>query len=539
MVKKKQTKKKLLKQARGTVSRQLAELERKLAEREGRISALAAQIGHLEGLVAAHDRLEELARQELIDADQTIRAQENLQDMIARERQEADATIRAQQLVGELSDLEKREADATIRAQERLLHLSDMEKKDAVETIRAHEALEELVRREKVESDRFFTASREVSALSARELQSRDSVLRQLLTLNRAVSGLFKREELLGLCLNGIVGLLEAEHGIVFGSSSSRPVALALCRLEAAALDQPAWIEVVRRVRLMTRESGIVVNCDTGREGKRTVLLAPLVHNGCLSGVLCLVRSGAGEGFSRFAQEAAELFAGQMAIYLNNVALFTRVREQNGQLLRLINLKDSFIRRVSEELVPRLAAPTGPEFERFRTMVERVLSITALEEEVDSLFRDTVDFREVLATVAARHTARRSERGITVTVELDPAFHAYQANLTLITTIVDELYSNAVFYNREGGWVRITGRLAGEYLELEFEDSGPGIPAEERERVFGQFFRLPEGQASNEFGAGLGLFMVRTCVAGYGGQVLLQSAPGGGCLFRVTLLAHA
>jgi signal transduction histidine kinase len=66
------------------------------------------------------------------------------------------------------------------------------------------------------------------------------------------------------------------------------------------------------------------------------------------------------------------------------------------------------------------------------------------------------------------------------------------------------------------------------------EDRGPGVPAQERERIFEPFYRLP-GASEREGGVGLGLALVRTIVERHGGEVRCEDRPGGGARFVVEL----
>ena len=74
-------------------------------------------------------------------------------------------------------------------------------------------------------------------------------------------------------------------------------------------------------------------------------------------------------------------------------------------------------------------------------------------------------------------------------------------------------------------------------VELIVDDDGPGIPAEDRERVFERFTRLDEGRARDAGGLGLGLAMAKTIVERHGGTVEIDDAPLGGARFVVRLPA--
>ncbi len=77
----------------------------------------------------------------------------------------------------------------------------------------------------------------------------------------------------------------------------------------------------------------------------------------------------------------------------------------------------------------------------------------------------------------------------------------------------------------------------GDPVELVVDDDGPGIPDEERERVFDRFFRLDSPRSRDAGGAGLGLALVRELVAAAGGTVAVERSPDGGARLRVRLPA--
>ena len=109
--------------------------------------------------------------------------------------------------------------------------------------------------------------------------------------------------------------------------------------------------------------------------------------------------------------------------------------------------------------------------------------------------------------------------------------------------IVGNLLSNAVKYNRPGGWVRVSvvpvdsraeGGTAG--WELQVADSGQGLSAEQRARLFNPFDRLG-AERGNVPGTGLGLALTRQLVEALGGSIAVDSTPGEGSTFRVWLPA--
>jgi signal transduction histidine kinase len=101
--------------------------------------------------------------------------------------------------------------------------------------------------------------------------------------------------------------------------------------------------------------------------------------------------------------------------------------------------------------------------------------------------------------------------------------------------VVGNLLDNAVTYNRPGGTVEVTLEQAGDRVRLTVRDTGRGIPAEERARVFERFHRA----ARDVRGTGLGLAIVRELVTAAGGDIDLRSREGEGTTVIVHLPAAA
>jgi signal transduction histidine kinase len=97
------------------------------------------------------------------------------------------------------------------------------------------------------------------------------------------------------------------------------------------------------------------------------------------------------------------------------------------------------------------------------------------------------------------------------------------------------LLDNAVKYGPPGQHIRVTLAPDSGHAVLAVEDEGPGIPTEERERVWTPFYRLSRDIDSAVAGSGIGLSVVRELVERHGGRVRVESAPRQGARFVVTL----
>ncbi|HVS54495.1 MAG TPA: ATP-binding protein [Opitutaceae bacterium] len=132
--------------------------------------------------------------------------------------------------------------------------------------------------------------------------------------------------------------------------------------------------------------------------------------------------------------------------------------------------------------------------------------------------------------------AARSRR-VTLKNEV-PAGLVAQADADRLRQVLSNLVDNAIKYGRVDGTVTLQGGVldAGR-VELSVRDDGPGIPAEARMRIFERFYRVDKARSREQGGTGLGLAIVKNVVQAHGGDVRVESAPGAGAEFFITLPA--
>lgn len=163
-----------------------------------------------------------------------------------------------------------------------------------------------------------------------------------------------------------------------------------------------------------------------------------------------------------------------------------------------------------------LAADVLLDVERLGRLVDDLLLLARLDE-VPRRPREPVDLRALAEDVVARYSAAR------VTVRLSPCQDTcvVSADANAARRVLTNLVDNAVRHARTAVTVSVApGRLT-------VTDDGPGIPVEDRERVFDRFTRLDNSRTRDSGGAGLGLAIVRELVAAHGGTVSLGDAGPG------------
>jgi len=233
--------------------------------------------------------------------------------------------------------------------------------------------------------------------------------------------------------------------------------------------------------------------------------------------------------------------------------------EQNKRLVELDRLKDEFLSLVSHELRTPLTSIRGyldlvldeeagtlnPEQRRFLNAVERnsgrllrlvgdLLFVAQADAGRLTLERAKVDVAALAADCveAARPFADQRAIDLQLTAVPVPALVGDRGRLA---QVVDNLVSNALKFTPEGGHVEVRTSTIGDYVYLEVEDSGIGIPAAEQPRLFERFFRAASATEQAIPGTGLGLAIVKAIVEAHAGLIEVVSAPGKGTTFRVEL----
>ena len=168
-------------------------------------------------------------------------------------------------------------------------------------------------------------------------------------------------------------------------------------------------------------------------------------------------------------------------------------------------------------------------------LVERVLTLARLDADAVSKAVPT-DLADLTAGCVAVVRPLAEAHGLTVTADLHPGLSAV-TDPDQVREVVMNLLSNAVEYNSPGGSVGVTARPSGGAAVIEVRDTGIGMSPEVSDRIFERFYRADPARHATGAHAGLGLAIVKEAVAKLGGTVAVESAPGRGSTFRVTLPA--
>ncbi|HVS50938.1 MAG TPA: ATP-binding protein [Opitutaceae bacterium] len=163
------------------------------------------------------------------------------------------------------------------------------------------------------------------------------------------------------------------------------------------------------------------------------------------------------------------------------------------------------------------------ETHRLKAIVEKLLLLSLADAGRLPLQKQAVDLSALLANIV--EDCRAQSAGLAIDAEISAGLRV-EADPDLLEQALQNLALNALKYNRPDGWVRIVARGEGGEVLVFVENSGPPIPAPDRERIFERFFRADPSRSGRSGGAGLGLSLAREIVRAHGGEVILVASDG-------------
>ncbi len=169
------------------------------------------------------------------------------------------------------------------------------------------------------------------------------------------------------------------------------------------------------------------------------------------------------------------------------------------------------------------------------SLVENLLSITKIDNGEIRLNLQPELFEDVIAE-ALRHVNRNSTEHIIQTVFEDDLLMA-KMDSQLMTQVIVNIVNNAIKYTQPGSHITITAKRDGKYVRVEIADNGPGIPDEEKSKLFDMFYTVGNTRGDDRRGLGLGLYLCRSILTAHGGSIYVRDNVPRGAVFGFTLEA--
>ena len=329
--------------------------------------------------------------------------------------------------------------------------------------------------------------------------------------------------------------------------------------------DEPLHPRSLAARTLARREPAFVIDAGTDSRARRVVVV-PLTSGREMVGALAVERRG---DVTREERAALVGFGAAIGLALDNARLLARQRrfadeleqrvsEATARLAEMDRLKSGFVALASHELrtpltalqgfaellairaftadeVRRLADIMRGEIERLGRIVSDFLDLSRLERGLAPSIRRTVLDPAPVITGAV-DLFRRTRTSHRLELHVEGALPCVDADADALDRVLKNLIGNALKYSPPGSCVRVRARAGDGVVAVDVDDEGPGIPADERARVFEPYYRVRDTAALGP-GTGLGLSVVKSLVEAHGGTVCAEAAPGAGTRMTVRLPA--
>jgi GAF domain-containing protein/two-component sensor histidine kinase len=298
------------------------------------------------------------------------------------------------------------------------------------------------------------------------------------------------------------------------------------------------------------------------RYGFRASLAVPLLREDRIIGGLVVRRKSAGE----FRPEVIELlktFATQSALAIQNARLFREIEDKSSQIEAANRHKSEFLANMSHELRTPLNAIIGfsevlldptmqvtdEERLQFQTdvlssgkhllsLINEILDLAKVEAGKMELQIEPALLQDVIEAVSNTMRPLAVKKSIDLRAECDERLALIPMDGARIKQVLLNLVGNAVKFTPETGKIWVRANAENSEVQIEVSDTGPGIPPEDRERIFLEFQQVGR-DAGKPQGTGLGLALAKKFIEMHGGKIWVESEMGKGSRFTFTLPIHA
>ena len=168
-------------------------------------------------------------------------------------------------------------------------------------------------------------------------------------------------------------------------------------------------------------------------------------------------------------------------------------------------------------------------------MVDDLLSLAKGRNELSILKPTIINVDKLLQESVKFFETQAKEKKINIEIEtLTREVSVYGSKEELLSVFIN-LLSNSIKYSSEGGNIVLRLFERDKYIVIEVSDTGIGIPKNEQDKIFSEFFRASNAKAVSEMGTGLGLAIVKAKLEQHGGSIEVESEEGKGTTFRILL----
>jgi two-component system phosphate regulon sensor histidine kinase PhoR len=244
--------------------------------------------------------------------------------------------------------------------------------------------------------------------------------------------------------------------------------------------------------------------------------------------------------------------------YRRQAELSSLLKLQNEELVSAIRLKDEFVHTVGQELrtplttmktaitllnSPSLKPPQRSRYmellvkecDRQSALISSLLDLVSLDQMADQAIIQSLQLVDIVPGVVSTYQPLAEEKGVRLAYTVPEHLPPIACLNTWLKQIVIHLLRNGIKFTPRGGQVWVKAKQQGDYVQLEFKDTGIGIPPNEISKIFDRFYRVRQVVEEETNGAGLGLTIVQQLLLHCGGSISVKSRLGEGSVFTVLL----
>ena len=189
------------------------------------------------------------------------------------------------------------------------------------------------------------------------------------------------------------------------------------------------------------------------------------------------------------------------------------------------------------ELYQEFMTDISSEIDRESKIIDDLLSLARLDQSASGLNIQRTNINEKMELILKRLTP------IAQTRDIELLFESYRPVIAEIddvklTLAVTNLVENAIKYNKDNGWVKVSLNADYQFFYIKVTDSGCGIPEDALEHIFERFYRVDKARSRATGGTGLGLSITRSIVNLHHGEIKVYSKMGEGTTFVIRIPLH-
>lgn len=248
----------------------------------------------------------------------------------------------------------------------------------------------------------------------------------------------------------------------------------------------------------------------------------------------------------------------RLSVYRKQSELVDFLQLQNEELLSAVRAKDEFISTVGQELrtpltnmktaltllnSPHLKPPQRQRYmdllvkecDRQSSLIGSLLDLVSLDQMAERQTLQPISVADVVPGVVSTYQPLAEEKGVRLAYTVPEDLPPVACLNPWLRQIVVNLLHNGIKFTDRGGQVWVRAKQQGDFIQLEFKDTGIGIPVQEIPRIFDRFYRVRHIGSEDIGGAGLGLTIVQQLLLRCGGSISVKSRPMEGSIFNVMM----